>query len=315
MDSQTAAKSKENILTDQEWDLLMKITESSILMPEEAKVLKVYVQKMMGRKTSTPKGIAKSLQEYKSYNVHVILPAYNEENSLPNLLNRLSSVEQRDRLIVWLVDDGSTDRTALIAKNGVDSLDIRLLSHKVNLGLGQALQTGISNVLKAASVEDAVIVMDADDTHDTEIMGSMLEKIDEGADIVLASRFVKGGSDSTAPPLRRVLSRGAALVFNIILPLNGIKDFTSGFRAYKACLLKKSVDHWGNRLIEERGFACMVELLLKLRHWEPKIAEVPLVLRYDRKKSQSKLKLWRTLWQYLKLAIRDLLQPPPIEKF
>jgi dolichol-phosphate mannosyltransferase len=315
MGSLTAGTLNENILTNEEQDLLLNIIKSSNLMPEEAKVLKVYVQEMLARKILTPKGIAESLQEYKPYNVHVILPAYNEEDSLPNLLNRLSSVEQRDRLIVWVVDDGSTDRTASIAQNSMGSLDIRLLSHKVNLGLGQALQTGISNVLEAASLEDVVIVMDADDTHDTQIIGSMLEKISEGADIVLASRFVKGGCDGTAPPLRRVLSRGAAMVFNTLLPLDGIKDFTSGFRAYKASLLKESVDHWGKRLIEERGFACMVELLLKLRYWEPKIQEVPLVLRYDRKQSQSKLKLWRTLGQYLKLAIRDWLQPPPIEVF
>ena len=80
-------------------------------------------------------------------------------------------------------------------------------------------------------------------------------------------------------------------------------------------MLKKSVDYWGNRLIEEKGFACMVELLLKLSYWEPKIEEVPLVLRYDRKKSKSKLKLWQTLGEYMKLVIRNRLQPPPIEMF
>jgi len=315
MQSLKAGTLNGNILTHEEENLLLQIMKSGTLLPPEANVLKAYVQRMMYRKVSTLEPITTSLQEHKFYNVHMVLPAYNEEESLPNLLNRLSSIEQRDRLIVWVVDDGSTDRTASIARDGRENLDIRLLSHKVNLGLGQALQTGIGNVLKVASVEDVVIVMDADDTHDTKIVGSMLEKIDEGADIVLASRFVEGGSDRTAPPLRRVLSRGAAIVFNILLPLDGIKDFTSGYRAYRVSLLQRSVDHWGNLLIEERGFACMVELLLKLRYWGPIIEEVPLVLRYDRKKSQSKLKLWQTLGQYLKLAIRDHLQYPPTEVF
>jgi dolichol-phosphate mannosyltransferase len=306
---------KKNLFTDEEKNLLLKIIESNTLNSEEADVIKAYVNRINHREISILKPSTASASKHKCYNVHVILPAYNEEDSLPNLLNRLSSVEQRDRLIVWVVDDGSTDRTAAIARNGINRLDIRLLTHKINLGLGRALQTGIINVMKVGSVEDVVIVMDADDTHDTKIIGSMLEKIDEGADIVLASRFTKGGNDSTAPPLRRVLSRGAAMVFSNLLPLNGIKDFTSGYRAYRASLLKRSVDHWGNRLIAERGFACMVELLLKLRYWEPIIEEVPLVLRYDRKKSESKLKLWQTLGQYMKLAIRDRLQPPPIGMF
>ena len=62
----------------------------------------------------------------------------------------------------------------------------------------------------------------------------------------------------------------------------------------------------------ERGFACMVELLLKLRYCRPVIAEVPMVLRYDRKQTPSKLKLARTIAQYLKLALRDRLSPPPV---
>jgi dolichol-phosphate mannosyltransferase len=306
-------KVNRNIPTNDEEHLLFKMINASNLTPLEVDVLKAYVRRIMPQKVSKLDLNNKSIQEQRLYDVHVILPAYNEEESLLNLFNRLSFFEQKDRLIVWVVDDGSTDRTATIAQNGLDGLNVRLLPHRTNLGLGRALQTGIINVMKVASVEDVVIVMDADDTHDIQLMGSMLVKISEGADVVVASRFVKGGKDSTAPPLRRVLSRGAAIVFKMILPLNGLKDFTSGFRAYRASLLKKSVDYWGNRLIEEKGFACMVELLLKLCYWEPKIEEVPLVLRYDRKKSQSKLRLWQTLGEYMKLVIRNRLQPPPIE--
>jgi dolichol-phosphate mannosyltransferase len=90
-----------------------------------------------------------------------------------------------------------------------------------------------------------------------------------------------------------------------------VADFTSGYRAYRVGLLKRARGHYGERLIEEQGFACMVELLLKLRHCHPVIVEVPLVLRYDRKQSASKLRLGRTMMQYLKLLIRDRLAPPP----
>jgi dolichol-phosphate mannosyltransferase len=244
---------------------------------------------------------------------HVILPAHNEAEALPPLLARLAGITSTTPgLCVWLVDDGSTDDTAAIARQGVDGLDIRLISHPTNLGLGAALQSGISAVLQAAHDDDFVVVMDADDTHDVAVIEPMTWKLRAGADVVVASRFVASGDDQTAPPFRRLLSRGAALVFRICLPVNGPRDFTSGFRAYRVALLRRATRHFGEALIMERGFACMVELLLKLRYCRPVITEVPMVLRYDRKRTPSKLKLARTMGQYLKLAVRDRLSPPPV---
>ncbi|KPK33759.1 MAG: dolichol-phosphate mannosyltransferase [Nitrospira bacterium SG8_35_1] len=246
---------------------------------------------------------------------YFVLPAYNEEGSLPNLLNRIASLQQKtsDAIKVLVVDDGSTDNTASIVKEGITGLDVRLISHNKNMGLGQAVQTGIKEALNVASDNDIIIIMDADDSHDVNLLDSMKSKIRAGADIVIASRFVEGGDDSSAPLFRRFLSRGAIFVFRTFLPLEGINDFTSGYRAYRLCLLRIASSHWGERLIEEQGFACMVELLLKLRHWSPAIEEVPMNLRYDRKQSASKMKLGRTLSQYLKLFFRNLLAPPPRE--
>ena len=113
------------------------------------------------------------------------------------------------------------------------------------------------------------------------------------------------------PGFRRALSRGAAGLFRLALPLDGVHDFTSGYRAYRVSLLRRASGHYGERLVEEQGFACMVELLLKLRHCRPVVVEVPLVLRYDRKQGASKLRLRRTILQYLRLLLRDRLAPPP----
>jgi len=244
---------------------------------------------------------------------YLILPAFNEEGSLPNLLKRLASLQEpllKD-IKVFVVDDGSTDKTASIVNNGMPVLNIRLISHEKNMGLGQAVQTGIKEVMNVASDNDIIFVMDADDTHDVDLLYPMIRKIEGGADVVIASRFIEGGDDASAPLFRRILSRGAGFVFRTLLPLNQVNDFTSGYRAYNARLLRKASEHWGDRLIEEQGFACMVELLLKLRHWTPSIDEVPMFLRYDRKLGTSKLKLKRTLLQYLKLVLRDRLSPPP----
>ena len=101
------------------------------------------------------------------------------------------------------------------------------------------------------------------------------------------------------------------MIFKAIFPVKNVNDFTCGYRAYRVSLLKEAREHFGERLVEEQGFACMMELLLKLRHWKPRIKEVPMTLRYDRKESASKLKLFRTLRQYLMLALRDRLSPAP----
>ena len=243
---------------------------------------------------------------------HIILPAYNEEASLPNLLARLETLQcgSNARILTWVVDDGSTDSTADIICKGLNGLDVRSVTHMTNLGLGQALMTGIISVLEVSADNDVIIVMDADDTHDVNLIIPMGREIESGADIVIASRFVPGGDHSTAPLLRRLLSRGAAFTFKTILPISNVRDFTSGYRAYKASLLSRALRHWGERLIEEHGFACMVEVLLKLRHFDPVIQELPMVLRYDRKLGLSKLKLSKTLIQYLKLALRDRISPP-----
>lgn len=248
--------------------------------------------------------------------VHVILPAYNEEESLPNLLRRFEQLHREHpelNLVVRVVNDGSKDRTSEVAAQGFGALDVRVHNHPRNMGLGQAMLTGLQRAAAAAEDRDLVVAMDADDTHDVNLIPLMVEEIRSGADIAIASRFVPGGCDDTAPPFRRLLSRGASVVFRAVFPLERIKDFTSGYRMYRGELLHRATAHWGERLIEEDGFACMVELLLKLRHWKPEMREVPMFLRYDRKLGASKLKLFRTLRQYLKLAIRNRVTPAPRE--
>ncbi|MCB0747907.1 MAG: glycosyltransferase [Ignavibacteriae bacterium] len=254
-----------------------------------------------------------TLTSTKVENVFFVLPAYNEEESLPNLLRRIAELKSSHnvKVNVVVVNDGSADNTADVTSNTTENLNLTLVNHEKNMGLGQAVQTGIKEALSQANHNDIVIIMDADDTHDVTLMDQMITKIEAGADIVIASRFVAGGNDESAPPFRRLLSRGASFVFKTLLPLNDIQDFTSGYRAYRVSLLQKVSFHYGETLIHEQGFACMVELLLKLRHWSPKIVEIPFFLRYDRKLGASKLKLSKTMMQYLKLGIRDRVSPSP----
>ena len=245
-------------------------------------------------------------------NIYVLLPAFNEEASLPNLLKRFERKEDfQNKLIIYVIDDGSSDSTASIAIQAQKHINLKIYSHENNMGLGQAINTGLFQILKVAKDTDIIVIMDADDSHDTALIKDLVNEIVDGADICIASRFVEGGDDKSAPIFRRFLSRGASIVFKNLFPLENINDFTSGFRAYRVGNLRNLSIHHGECLVEEPGFACMVELLLKLRHCDPIIKEIPFVLRYERKLSQSKIKIWKTIRQYLKLALRDRLSNEP----
>ena len=105
---------------------------------------------------------------------------------------------------------------------------------------------------------------------------------------------------------RRVLSGGASLLMRTVFPITGVRDYTCGFRAYRASTLQAAFARYSERLISQKGFSCMVDILLKLRTMDPIMGEVPLVLRYDLKHGMSKMRAARTIVDTLVLMGRNL---------
>lgn len=229
----------------------------------------------------------------------VLLPAYNEEPALRRLIPRLQQADPEVRIVV--VDDGSTDRTAEVARS---FSGVTVLEHGENRGLGAALRTGFRYLAHTARAEDVILTMDADDTHDPALLEQMQQALAEGADIVIASRYRAGSRSTGVPWYRRLLSYGARWMFSLLTPIPGVRDYTCGFRAYRAELIQQAYRIWRERLMEAPGFACATELLLKLRAFRPRVREVPLQLRYDRKPGHSKMRLLRTVREYLRLLGR-----------
>src|SRR5205823_11598033 len=97
----------------------------------------------------------------------------------------------------------------------------------------------------------------------------------------------------------------------LVVPVRGARDYTCGFRLYRARTLRRAALAWGDRLIEEAGFTCMAELLLKLGRGGAAVVESPLVLRYDRKEGPSKMKMARTIARYFALARHIRARPVP----
>lgn len=233
------------------------------------------------------------------------MPAYNEAVSLPSLLRKIEGLKQKDSdLQVVVVDDGSEDDTARICEEYQGIAGLTLLRHPENRGLGRAINTGLRWAVTRAHADTVIVTMDADDTHDPALVPQMAAKIRQGYDVVIASRYQAGGEQVGLSRVRKILSWGASALLGRLFRLEGVKDYSSGFRAYRAGILQKAFDHYEENFIEARGFDCMAEILLKLRSFNVRFAEVALVLRYDRKTGASKMPVFETVCNYLFLARR-----------
>ncbi len=237
--------------------------------------------------------------------VVVALPAFNEEPNLPDLLARidlaLSEVQLSYRIL--LVDDGSTDRTALVAEEWAQKIPIQVRRHETNLGLGATLRDGLEWARDIASPQDVIVTMDSDNTHTPELIVRMVRMVREGYDVVVASRFQEGSRVRGVPMSRRVLSRLASWLFRVSFPIKGIKDYTSGYRAYKAGVLQDALAH-DPVFFDQDGFQAMVDVLLKLRRDQSLIfGEAPLILRYDLKEGESKMDVGATVSKTLRLMM------------
>ena len=238
--------------------------------------------------------------------VSLVLPAFNEGRCIGALLDRAAAVLDPLDLSyeIIVVDDGSGDETVEVVRERSNRIPIRIVLHETNRGYGSALQSGLYAVEANA---DVIVTMDADDSHDPALIPDMLAAIDVGSDLVIASRMQRGGGVVGVPLHRKLLSDAASVVFSLLIPLRGVRDFTSGYRAFRGDLVRSLVrDSEPSPLLSERGFAAGFELLIKACARGARISEVPLLLRYDRKLSDSRMRIVRTLKDYFWL----LLLPP-----
>lgn len=236
--------------------------------------------------------------------VTLILPMYNEQLSLPSLKKGVQGSDAVTAVIA--VNDGSSDRTLeLLGEWEISEPRLKVVSYSPNRGLPAACTAGFLAAIEfgaGSSEDDVLITMDSDASHPMELIPHMRDKIREGYDIVIASRHQPQASQQGLSLPRRVLSWGASTLMRILYPIDGLRDYSTNYRAYRASLIREAFDRSGDRLVEAKGFVGVVELLLRLCSLDARIAEVPLNLRYDLKKSESKMRVGKTIRGYLSLA-------------
>lgn len=235
----------------------------------------------------------------------ILLPAYNEENSLPKLFPSLrAALREIGEYSIVVVDDGSSDTTPIILNDLKKEYPLTVLTHEKNMNLGRAMLTGFLYIRDNIPDEALVITMDADNTHPPSTIKTLIENAGKG-DIGIASRYQQGGSEKGLSGMRSIMSKGANGLLDLAFKIPSVRDYTCGFRLYHPAIIKKGFRIFKDDFISEIGFTAMAEILIKLYFIGAKFYEVPLELRYDLKGSPSKMKIFKTVMRYFTL-IRKL---------
>lgn len=235
--------------------------------------------------------------------VSVILPTYNERENLPLLIERIDRVFAEGGIDgeVVVIDDHSPDGTGRLAERLRGRYRfLRVVHRPRKLGLGSACKEGFR-----VAEGKLLLTMDADLSHDPSHIPSFLEKA-RYADVVVGSRYEKGGGIVGWSPSRRMVSRIANFLAHLVLGM-GVKDVTSGYRAYRREVFERvSLEE-----IQSSGHAFQLEVLHKIVKRGFRVDSIPIVFT-GRRKGESKLNLWEILGFFrlvLKLGFQDKNSP------
>jgi dolichol-phosphate mannosyltransferase len=223
--------------------------------------------------------------------VSIVVPCYNEEESIPSLIERLRAlVEPRPDWEVLFVDDGSKDGTGKLLDEAASRFAWARVSHHIqNLGLGSGIRTGFLNTASAY-----VCTIDSDGTYPPESLPSFIELLRDGADIVTASPWHPDNDKAEGGFHRIVLSRGVSLCYRLVTGTD-YYTFTALFRAYR----REVVDRVR---FDSNGFPAVTELLIRAIAHGYRIAEVPMPL-LPRERGESKMSIGKAVRGHLSLLM------------
>jgi len=213
--------------------------------------------------------------------VNAIVPTYNESENIKALVTQLLALPTD--ILVIVVDDNSPDGTGDIADRLAEENPgrIEVIHRAGKLGLGTAYIAGFKRAL--AGRADLICTMDADFSHNPRYIPDMVEKIGQGYDLVIGSRYVPGGGSRGCTFDRKLLSWGANAFARAVLGLRA-HDTTAGFRCYRREVLESvQLDE-----IKASGYSFLIEMLHRVRRRGWQVGEVPIVFE-NRRLGTSKI--------------------------
>ena len=212
----------------------------------------------------------------------VCVPTYNERENLEPLVRALGEVLDTARDRVLVIDDGSPDGTGELADRLAAELPwVRVLHRTAKEGIGRAYLAGFTQTL--ATGAELVLEMDCDFSHDPRDVPRLNAGCEDGADLVLGSRWVDGGGTENWGLLRRFVSRGGSLYARLVLGV-GIRDLTGGFKCFRRQVLE-TIDL---DAIAARGYGFQIEGTYRALRAGFRVVEIPITF-VDRRVGESKM--------------------------
>lgn len=218
------------------------------------------------------------------FDFSVIVPTFCEEENIDRLIRALQDLFQEKALSgeIVVIDDNSPDRTAQLVQSWAARKDtVRLVVRTEDPGLSQSVVEGFR-----VADSPVFVVIDADFSHPIGLIPEMLDEISRGSDIVIGSRYMKGGDIEQWPLKRRMISRAATSIARVLFPM--VSDPVSGFFTVKKEVVEGAP-------LAPRGYKILLEILGKGRWNHEK--EIPYTFT-DREQGQSKLRL-NTIREYI----------------
>ncbi len=235
----------------------------------------------------------------------VVIPAYNEENGIVEIVNRVAAIKQSlqnvgiDKMELFVVDDGSRDKTAQITTDLEQKVDcLRLIRHPKNKGYGAALKTGF-----AQSHGELIGFLDADGTYPPEYFPELCKLAMSGCDMVVGSRM--SGAQSQMPPTRRL---GNFLFANLLTILSSqhVSDSASGMRVFKREVLERVYPL-------PDGLNLTPVMSTRAIHEGVKVSEFPIP--YSERLGASKLSVVKDGLRFLNSIVWTVLEYNPVRIF
>jgi dolichol-phosphate mannosyltransferase len=231
----------------------------------------------------------------------VCLPTYNERENLESMVRALGrELREGDRVLV--IDDASPDGTGVIADGLATELPfVSVLHRKRKEGLGPAYLAGFARAL--ADGAELVLEMDCDFSHDPKDVPRLIAAAEDGADLVLGSRYVADGSIPNWGLVRRAISLGGNVYAQVILQ-SRVRDLTGGFKCFRRRVLE-TVDL---AAIDSKGYAFQIETTYRVVRAGFHVLEVPIAF-VDREHGHSKMDgsiVLEAVWKVPLLRLRAL---------
>ena len=240
--------------------------------------------------------------------IYILLSAYNEEEGIEKLLERIYRIQRSFKFNIRLivVNDGSHDNSKIVIESFKGYLDLDVINFEKNAGIKKSFYEGFKRVNELSnSKEDICITMDSDNTHNPYYLISIVNKLKEPCDIVIASRFLKGGGMQGVPFYRKILSSTGSFLMKKFVGIPNITDYSTFYRGYKVYVIREALKKYDKGLIDGEGFSCVINMLIKLNKMGYKVKEIPFILKYYLKEGSSGIQILKTIKGYLKIIFRQ----------